>query len=80
MFQTVKLSKALVVAATLGLSLASVSAGDAAAAACRDAAGRFAKCPEVAPAMLNTHCRDKTTKRFAKCSAPNTEPLPVTRR
>jgi hypothetical protein len=30
--------------------------------------------------MLNTHCRDKTTKRFAKCSAPNTEPLPVTRR
>jgi hypothetical protein len=21
-------------------------------------------------------CRDKTTKKFAKCSAPNTEPLP----
>jgi hypothetical protein len=24
-----------------------------------------------------TKCRDKTTKKFAKCSAPNTEPLPT---
>jgi hypothetical protein len=22
-------------------------------------------------------CRDKTTKKFAKCGAPNTEPVPV---
>jgi hypothetical protein len=22
------------------------------------------------------HCRDKTTKKFAKCSASNTEPVP----
>jgi hypothetical protein len=22
------------------------------------------------------HCRDITTKKFAKCSAPNTEPVP----
>jgi hypothetical protein len=43
---------------------------------CHDAAGKFAKmevCKPVAP--LNA-CRDKTTKKFAKCDAPNTEPVP----
>lgn len=42
------------------------------AAPCRDAKGKFIKCPAPAAA---TKCRDKTTKKFAKCSAPNTEPV-----
>jgi len=29
------------------------------------------------PAAAADHCRDKTTKKFAKCSAPNTEALPA---
>lgn len=39
---------------------------------CRDAKGKFIACPKPAPAK----CRDITTKKFAKCSAPNTEPVP----
>ena len=43
---------------------------------CRDN-GKFVEAKmcegQKAPAE---HCRDKTTKKFAKCSAPNTEPVP----
>lgn len=53
-----------------------LEASSASAAQCRDAKGKFIKCP---PAAVATKCRDKTTKKFAKCSAPNTEPLPVTK-
>jgi hypothetical protein len=45
---------------------------------CHDAKGKFAKmevCKAAAPAA--THCRDKATKKFAKCAAPNTEPVPA---
>lgn len=42
-------------------------------AQCRDSSGKFAKCPTTPP----TKCRDKTTKKFAKCDAPNTEPVPA---
>ena len=45
---------------------------------CHDAKGRMAKmevCKAAKPAA--DRCRDKTTKKFAKCSAPNTEPVPA---
>lgn len=60
-------------AAALVLAL-SASAASAKSEPCRDAKGKFIKCP--APAAATTSCRDKTTKKFAKCSAPNTEPVP----
>jgi hypothetical protein len=44
---------------------------------CRDN-GKFVEAKlcaaQKAPAA---HCRDVTTKKFAKCGAPNTEPVPV---
>lgn len=46
---------------------------------CHDAKGRFAAmsvCKGAAPAAP-AKCRDKTTKKFAKCSAPNTETVPA---
>jgi len=43
---------------------------------CRDN-GKFVEAKlcetQKAPAQ---HCRDMTTKKFAKCGAPNTEPVP----
>lgn len=42
---------------------------------CRDAKGKFIACPKPAPEA--TKCRDITTKKFAKCGAPNTEAVPV---
>lgn len=48
-----------------------------AAGKCRDG-GKFvaaALCKAPAPVAAKK-CRDKTTKKFAKCGAPNTEPLP----
>jgi hypothetical protein len=44
---------------------------------CHDAKGAFAKmevCKNVKVTPAGT-CRDKTTKRFAKCGTPNTEPV-----
>lgn len=45
-------------------------AGAANATQCRDAHGKFMKCPPPA------HCRDIKTKKFAKCGKPGTEPVP----
>ena len=42
---------------------------------CRDN-GKFVAA-EMCKATAATKCRDITTKKFAKCSAPNTEPVPV---
>ena len=64
-------SLSIVVALAIGLSAAS---GAAFAAPCKDAKGKFIKCPAPAAAR----CRDKTSKAFAKCGAPNTEPVPMT--
>jgi hypothetical protein len=46
---------------------------------CHDAKGKFAKMEvcKSAPAAAPAKCRDKTTKKFAKCSAPNTEAVPA---
>jgi hypothetical protein len=60
-------------AAALAVAL-TASAADAKSAPCRDAKGKFIKCPAAAAAPAGP-CRDKTTKKFAKCSAPNAEPV-----
>lgn len=72
--------------AAIGMTVA-LGSGDALAqkldanGKCRDAAGHFAKAeacaakPAAAEAATN-RCRDKTTKKFAKCDAANTEPVP----
>jgi hypothetical protein len=57
------------------LAFAAGLAGSAGAAPCKDAKGRFVKCPATAASA--PRCRDKTTKAFAKCGAPNTEPVPM---
>lgn len=47
---------------------------------CHDASGKFAKmevCKPADKAAAPAKCRDKTTKKFAKCDAPNTEPVPA---
>jgi hypothetical protein len=68
--------RALTIASALALALAAgAGTADAAAKQCRDAKGHYAKCPTTAAAA--SPCRDKTTKKFAKCSAPNTEPVPA---
>jgi hypothetical protein len=45
-----------------------------AAEQCRDAGGRFIRCP-VAPATVR--CRDVTSKKFVKCGAPHSETVPA---
>ena len=42
---------------------------------CRDVDGKVWNCP--APAPVRDHCRDKTSKKSAKCSAANAEPVLV---
>jgi hypothetical protein len=45
---------------------------------CHDAKGKMAKMDVCKPATPTAdRCRDKTTKKFAKCGAPNTEPVPA---
>jgi len=66
--------RALTLIATF--AFAASLAGVADAAPCKDAKGKFTKCP--APAASAQRCRDKTSKAFAKCGAPNTEPVPMT--
>lgn len=44
---------------------------------CRDSAGKFVAMESCqAAAAAPTKCRDVSTKKFVKCSAPNTEPVP----
>jgi hypothetical protein len=67
----------------LAAALLALLAGSAAAAPALDAQG---KCRDngkfVAASMCKKpppspgKCRDKSTKKFAKCGAPNTEPVP----
>jgi len=64
--------RSLTLAATIAFAV-SLAAGMADAAPCKDAKGKFIKCPAPAAAR----CRDKTTKAFAKCGMKNTEPVPM---
>ena len=67
----------LFLACSLGLvAMASATPALDAQGKCRDN-GKFVEAKlcavQKAPAE---HCRDITTKKFAKCGAPNTEPVP----
>lgn len=63
------MTRTLAFAAALALTFSSAAF---AKAPCRDAHGRFAKCPPAAAAPK--HCRDAKTGRFAKCDAPGARP------
>ncbi|MFT3978654.1 MAG: hypothetical protein QM688_16340 [Sphingomonas bacterium] len=57
-------------AALVAMSLASLAAAPAYAAPCKDAKGRFIKCPPAKPVK----CKDAHGK-FIKCSAPGAKPI-----
>ena len=65
------------IALLAAVSLLTAASG-AMAAPCKDAKGKFVKCPPAAAAPAR--CRDKTTKAFAKCGAPNTEAVPAAKK
>ena len=55
------------------ISLALVAAPAAMAAPCKDAKGKFMKCPP-APAKKMVRCKDAKGK-FAKCGTPGAKPM-----
>jgi hypothetical protein len=63
-------SLSIAIALVIGLSAAGSSAF---AAPCKDAKGKFTKCPAAAPAK-SVKCKDAKGK-FAKCSAPGAKPM-----
>jgi hypothetical protein len=63
--------RAIATAAVLAFSLAAF--GSASAAPCKDAKGKFVKCPAMAP-MKPAKCKDAKGK-FTKCSAPGAKPV-----
>ena len=71
------LRQVMAIAFTLSLALGGATGTAFAATKCHGPDGKFIKCPPVAAAPANTRCRDITTKKFAKCGAANTEPVPV---
>jgi hypothetical protein len=60
--------RTLVTAAVLAFSLSAMGAPAAFAAPCKDAKGKFVKCPPPPP-MKPVRCKDARGK-FAKCDAP----------
>jgi hypothetical protein len=68
--------KSALFAALLCLAGAALGSATAEAAQCRDDKGKFIKCPPPVAAPA-TRCRDVTSKKFAKCGAPGTEPVPA---
>jgi hypothetical protein len=66
------MKKSLGIAVALALGLAAGSPA-AFAAPCKDAKGKFIKCPPAPPAKP-VKCKDAKGK-FAKCSAPGAKPI-----
>ena len=66
--------KSIIVSALLCLAAGALFSTDALAKQCRDANGKFMKCP-AATAAPATKCRDSKTKKFTKCDAPGAEPV-----
>ena len=63
------------ITAALALAFTVAAPGDAYAKACRDAKGKFIKCPAAASAPAKPKkCKDAKGK-FAKCSAPGAKPV-----
>jgi hypothetical protein len=61
------------IAFLVAVSLLTASTSAFAAPPCKDAKGRFIKCP--APAASAQRCVDSKTKKFAKCGAPGAVPM-----
>ena len=77
MRSTLTLFASLVLAASLAASASAAPALDK-NGKCRDGGKFVAASMCKAPAAAATgKCRDIKTKKFAKCSAPNTEPVPM---
>jgi hypothetical protein len=57
----------------IAAALLSLSAAPALAAPCKDAKGKFTKCPPAA-APAGARCKDAKGK-FAKCGAPGAVPM-----
>ncbi len=62
--------RAIATAAVLAFSFAAFGAS---AAPCKDAKGKFTKCPAAAP-MKPVKCKDAKGK-FAKCGTPGAKPM-----
>jgi hypothetical protein len=60
------------VSALIAVALAFGASSAFAAAPCKDAKGRFTKCP--APAVASARCKDAHGK-FAKCGSPGAKPV-----
>ena len=65
--------RSLAAAALLAFTLGAMGPGSAFAAPCKDAKGKFTKCPPAA-AKKAVKCKDAKGK-FAKCSAPGAKPI-----
>jgi hypothetical protein len=72
------------IAAVTALALAAPAFADAGApykldakGKCHDAKGAFATADKCKVPAAASKCRDVKTKKFAKCGAPNTEPVPT---
>ena len=65
--------RSIAAVAAIAFSLSALGAGSAFAAPCKDAKGKFTKCPAAAPAKP-VKCKDAKGK-FAKCSAPGAKPI-----
>ena len=65
--------RSFILAATAVFALASASASFA-AAPCRDAKGKFIKCPAASAPAKPTKCKDAKGK-FAKCGTPGAKPV-----
>ncbi len=65
--------KTIALAATLAFALSAAGAS-LAAAPCRDAKGKFTKCPAASAPAKPTKCKDAKGK-FAKCGTPGAKPV-----
>jgi hypothetical protein len=65
--------RSVAAAALIAFSLSAFGADLVSAAPCKDAKGKFIKCPAAAPAKP-VKCKDAKGK-FAKCSAPGAKPI-----
>lgn len=69
------MSKILTFMAAASVAVTVLGAGSAFAAPCKDAKGKFTKCPPAAAAPKQV-CKDAKGK-FAKCGTPGAKPVPA---
>ena len=66
--------RAIATAAVLAFSLAAFGSTAVDAKACKDAKGKFTKCPVATAPAKPVKCKDAKGK-FAKCTAPGAKPV-----